>query len=57
MYGTQESQNDAEAVSMAELTAKVMILGKGQITPWKPGMADLIKSWLKVSSGSDRFQP
>lgn len=52
-----EIQSEAEAVSMAVLIARVMILGKGQIIPWKPSIADLIKSWQKVSSGSDRFQP
>lgn len=52
-----EIQNEAEAVSMALLMAQVMILGKGQIIPWKPSIADLIKSRPKVSSGSDRFQP
>lgn len=50
-------QNEAEAVSMAALVAQVMILGKGQIIPWKASIADLIKSWPRVSSGSDRFQP
>lgn len=49
------SQNKAKAVSTAVLVARVMILGKGQITPWKASIADLIKSWQKVSSGSDRF--
>lgn len=44
-------------ISMAALIARVMILGKGQIIPWKPSIADLIKSWQKVSPGSDRFQP
>lgn len=46
-----EIQYEAEAVSMAVLMAR------GQIIPWKPNIADLINSWPKVSSGSDRFQP
>lgn len=47
-----EIQYEAEAVSMA-----VLMMARGQIIPWKPNIADLINSWPKVSSGSDRFQP
>lgn len=52
-----ELQNEAEAASVAALVAQEMILGKGRIIPRKASIADLIKSWPKVSSGCDRFQP
>lgn len=42
---------------LAVLIAQVMILSQREIIPGKTSIADLIKSWPKVSSGSDRIKP
>lgn len=36
MCGTRRFRGEAEAVSIAALVALAMILGEGEIIPWKP---------------------